>query len=119
VARGKHHKTSARLSIRAAILLYLAPVARPPPDHVPPAIATLAVDVLLCLRREVVRQQLIALLAVEIDMPFLASRTISKSYFLRGIASGASASAYAVTAITAAFSFNCCTFTLSRVSAAE
>ena len=40
-------------------------------------------------------------------------------YFLRGIASDASASAYAVTAITAAFSFNCCTFTLSRVSAAE
>ena len=40
-------------------------------------------------------------------------------YFLRGIASDASASAYAVTAITAAFSFNCRTFTLSRVSAAE
>src|SRR5215472_16114333 len=40
-------------------------------------------------------------------------------YFLRGIASDASASAYAVTAITAAFLFNCCTLTLSRVSAAE
>src|SRR5689334_20729403 len=35
------------------------------------------------------------------------------------ISSDASASAYAVTAITAAFSFNCCTLTLSRVSAAE